>query len=305
MQQPILVTRDRAVVAPGQDRSQLHALLWEGIVRQNPLVREELDDLNLIDAAPDQAVDLSPVPVQVLLATRIFVLGQLCPAFLESGKLLGRLVALLDEAGLLGYGRVEGLPYAPAYGFRVSSCQVRPDPICQIRPVLNLFRQAGQEPIRQLGPSFPNQLEPLDREPIGRSRRPALQDVPNLSVIPSLLGSCHIGIEGEGGHLTQQHLLGRKEHTRRAHLARKHWGWVLPELEVMGACVCQNHVQRVPVASTASPHALDVIRLLRGNRTQKKGGQIPDVDPHLKCRGGRNQVRGPARLFLDEPGLHP
>ena len=71
----------------------------------------------------------------------------------------------------------------------------------------------------------------------------------------------------------------------------------------MRASVGEDHVQRVPVAPSTPPHPLDVIRLLRGNRTQKQGGQVPDVDAHLQGRGGRDQVRGPAGLSLYESGL--
>ena len=91
----------------------------------------------------------------------------------------------------------------------------------------------------------------------------------------------------------------------------------MEEVHVMGATSRQRHDERVAVTAPRAAHALQVVCLRGGHRTEDRAGQVPDVDPHLERRRTGEQVRFPgelpgslearfdvlARLAFEQPGV--
>ena len=209
------------------------------------------------------------------------------PPLAQLFELLADLLALLHKPRSLVLRLVKGLSDAPSDRLFSRPREVVANAGRKIFALLHLLRKRAQEGVGEFSAAIRDHLKPLGWKSLEGRLFAAPEHFLDPSVVAIFVGrDGHIGIEGEGGDLPKQNFLGRKENPGRAHLPGEHRRRVLPELKIVRAGVGDHHVQRVAVAPPASAHPLNVVRLLRRNRAQQKGGEIANVDSHLQGRRG-------------------
>ena len=305
-----------ALVDLAQDhRAEHDALLREGVVGDQPLVREEVVRLAVVDLAQNalkpsplafDLVDLglcafvlrtplqrpgAPLQRLSLAANRLALPGHLGEAV---QKAMNERPVVKPGAGNrfgvgAGFGRVR-------VGHVVAEHELRQRLLVGIAQVLV---ERGQERRGKLAGMFVHEVE----ERIWKPRQP-----PPLHVGEHLAHRLGHGalvhargcpaVQAVRDHLPFQHGGRVQEDAGRLDLAGQHVQGLFVVVEVVGPSGGQGQVEGVAVASPRSTRPLHVVGGLRRDRAEHDRGQVADVDPELQRGRCRQDVGAPRPVAL-------